>query len=302
VAAVEQRLARAGDVCGKRRFFFECEREESLREKEKERKKKKKNSLLLARPPSTSTFFFFSFNLKKTRQVQFNVVLFAFNLLLPAYPLDGGRALADLLLMCGVGVQNAGKAVSVRFWFFFFRGGLLERRKGDKKTHSFSLFKFFSLLAGPRPDCEFLFLSFNFYREEVEEENTHPSLFFNPPLSKPFHQIGLLILVYGFYRKMLLTIAVGVWMLFSTFELLAFVVKGKAGEHPLFCFEENGGEGGGEGGGAAAAAAAPPPPAAAQPAPASQWSFAPQRPAAAPAAPVPANPFAASTEMTRPNV
>jgi hypothetical protein len=178
----------------------------------------------------------------------------------------------------------------------------LERRKGDKKTHSFFLFKFFSLLAGPRRDCEFLFLSFNFYREEVEEENTHPSLFFNPPLSKPFHQIGLLILVYGFYRKMLLTIAVGVWMLFSTFELLAFVVKGKAGEHPLFCFEENGGEGGGEGGGAAAAAAAPPPPAAAQPAPASQWSFAPQRPVAAPAAPVPANPFAASTEMTRPNV
>lgn len=47
-------------------------------------------------------------------QVQFNVVLFAFNLLLPAYPLDGGRALADLLLMCGVGVQNAGKAISVR--------------------------------------------------------------------------------------------------------------------------------------------------------------------------------------------
>ena len=141
MAAVEQRLARAGDVCGKRRFFFECEREESLREKEKERKKKKKNSLLLARPPSTSTFFFFSFNLKKTRQVQFNVVLFAFNLLLPAYPLDGGRALADLLLMCGVGVQNAGKAVSVRFWFFFFFEGVCwsDERETKKLTLFLSL-------------------------------------------------------------------------------------------------------------------------------------------------------------------
>lgn len=99
---------------------------------------------------------------------------------------------------------------------------------------------------------------------------------------------------------MLLTIAVGVWMLFSTFELLAFVVKGKANEHPLFCFEEESGEGG-DGGGGAAAAAPPPPAAVAQQPAASQWSFAPQRPAAA-SAPVPANPFAASTEMTRPNV
>ena len=103
---------------------------------------------------------------------------------------------------------------------------------------------------------------------------------------------------------MLLTIAVGVWMLFSTFELLAFVVKGQAGEHPLFCFEDGGGSGNnGDGGGAAAAGAAapPPPPAAAQP-PASQWSFAPRQPAPPAPAPVPANPFASSTEMTRPNV
>ena len=137
--------------------------------------------------------------------------------------------------------------------------------------------------------------------------STPPGSF--PKIKKKKHsQVGLLILVYGFYRKMLLTIAVGVWMLFSTFELLAFVVKGQAGEHPLFCFED-GGSGNNndnsDGGGAAAAGAAappppPPPPAAAQPA--SQWSFAPRQPAPPAPAPVPANPFASSTEMTRPNV
>lgn len=179
------------------------------------------------------SFLFKNFKFLKIRkQVQFNVVLFAFNLLLPAYPLDGGRALADLLLLCGLGAQTAGKAVSGL--------GVV---------------------------------------------------------------IGLLILVYGFYRKMLLTIAVGVWMLFSTFELLAFVVKGKAGEHPLFCFEDsNNGDGGGVEGGAAAAAAPPPPAAAAAAQPASQWSFAPRQPAPPAPAPVPANPFASSTEMTRPNI
>lgn len=31
----------------------------------------------------------------------------AFNLLLPAYPLDGGRIFADVLLMCGVNVRVA---------------------------------------------------------------------------------------------------------------------------------------------------------------------------------------------------
>lgn len=105
-------------------------------------------------------------------------------------------------------------------------------------------------------------------------------------------------MVYGFYRKMLLTIAVGVWMLFSTFELLAYVVKGQAGEHPLFCFEDQNGNGNGESEGGAAPPPPPPPAAAA----ASQWSFAPAAPAPAHAAPVPANPFASSTEMTRPNV
>ena len=30
------------------------------------------------------------------------ISLFAFNLLLPAYPLDGGRVFADILRLCGV--------------------------------------------------------------------------------------------------------------------------------------------------------------------------------------------------------
>jgi Zn-dependent protease len=34
--------------------------------------------------------------------MQMNIALFAFNLLVPAYPLDGGRILVDLLLTCGV--------------------------------------------------------------------------------------------------------------------------------------------------------------------------------------------------------
>lgn len=39
--------------------------------------------------------------------LQLNLYLMAFNLLLPAYPLDGGRILADLLLLCGVNVRVA---------------------------------------------------------------------------------------------------------------------------------------------------------------------------------------------------
>jgi Zn-dependent protease len=39
--------------------------------------------------------------------VQLNIWLMAFNLLLPAYPLDGGRILVDLLLMCRVPVRPA---------------------------------------------------------------------------------------------------------------------------------------------------------------------------------------------------
>lgn len=39
--------------------------------------------------------------------MQLNIWLMAFNLLLPAYPLDGGRILVDLLLLCRVPVKPA---------------------------------------------------------------------------------------------------------------------------------------------------------------------------------------------------
>ncbi|KAK9834960.1 hypothetical protein WJX81_000023 [Elliptochloris bilobata] len=40
---------------------------------------------------------------------QVNLALMAFNLLLPAYPLDGGRIFADLMLLCGVPALLAAK-------------------------------------------------------------------------------------------------------------------------------------------------------------------------------------------------
>ncbi len=38
--------------------------------------------------------------------LQLNLYIMAFNLLLPAYPLDGGRIFADLLLLCGVNART----------------------------------------------------------------------------------------------------------------------------------------------------------------------------------------------------
>ncbi len=47
----------------------------------------------------------------------------AFNLLLPAYPLDGGRIFADLLLMCGVNVRTA--AIVTEVLAIAIAGGLI---------------------------------------------------------------------------------------------------------------------------------------------------------------------------------
>jgi Zn-dependent protease len=68
--------------------------------------------------------------------LQLNLVLMAFNLLLPAYPLDGGRILADLMLIAGVPAViaayititlatlcGAGLIVcGVKQWYFGFGG------------------------------------------------------------------------------------------------------------------------------------------------------------------------------------
>lgn len=55
--------------------------------------------------------------------LQLNIYLMAFNLLLPAYPLDGGRIFADLLLLCGVPLKAA--AITTVVLAALISGGLI---------------------------------------------------------------------------------------------------------------------------------------------------------------------------------
>jgi Zn-dependent protease len=45
--------------------------------------------------------------------IMMNAALFAFNLAIPAYPMDGGRCLAALMVMCGASTYTAAMATSV---------------------------------------------------------------------------------------------------------------------------------------------------------------------------------------------
>lgn len=92
-----------------------------------------------------------------------NISLFAFNLLVPAYPLDGGRIFVDMLLTCGVPpVTTAKLTVGV---------------------------------AAP---------------------------------------IALGIVIFGGVTFQVVTILVGLWILFSTFQLFDCVRKGEVQNHPMF--------------------------------------------------------------------
>lgn len=86
----------------------------------------------------------------------------AFNLLLPAYPLDGGRVLADALLLAGVPAERAAR-VTV----------------GVAAV------------------------------------------------------LGVGVAGLGIWQQAVLTTLVGVWMLYSTYQLYVFVREGRVEQHPM---------------------------------------------------------------------
>ncbi|BDA42636.1 probable zinc metalloprotease Rip3 [Coccomyxa sp. Obi] len=97
---------------------------------------------------------------------QLNIYLMAFNLLLPAYPLDGGRIFADLLLMCGVNVRVA--AIVTVVLAVAVAGALI---------------------------------------------------------------------AWGIIEVAILTVAVGIWMLYTSAELGLSIKNGTVAQHPMFCYE-----------------------------------------------------------------
>jgi len=97
-----------------------------------------------------------------------NIGLFIFNLLIPAYPLDGGRIFADILLTCGVAPVMAAKiTVGVAF----------------------------PIAAG--------------------------------------------IIIWGAVVLNVMVILVGMWILYSTYQLFDTIRKGLVEQHPMFAFSSS---------------------------------------------------------------
>lgn len=97
--------------------------------------------------------------------VQLNIALMAFNLLLPAYPLDGGRVLADALLLSGMEPDRAAK-----------------------------------ITVGVAA------------------------------------VLGTGVAGFGIWQQAVLTTMVGVWMLYTTYQLYVFVRDGRVEQHPMFSY------------------------------------------------------------------
>ena len=69
-----------------------------------------------------------------------NLFLLAFNLLVPAYPLDSARLLADVLLYFGCGISRAAKVIAVTatpFAVLLSIFGLLQFTQGPASTTTF---------------------------------------------------------------------------------------------------------------------------------------------------------------------